>query len=260
MLGGRNIRTRSQAAVYTGDEAMESLDIDGTLLIDLPPDTYYHCLQYGLRMDRVAHLLVTHSHDDHFLPQELPFRSRVYASPMPPFTMNIYGNENVHKRYLDAVAVKEQRYGTNNIIFHVAEEYVPFTAGDFTVTPLLAKHDRTERCLNYMIEHKGKRLLYGNDTGYFREETWDFITGKPFDLVSLDCTFGRKANEGGTHMGLADNVKVKQRLSELNCLKPDCKIVLNHFSHNGCANYDEMSELAKPYGMEVSYDGGVWEV
>ena len=40
-LGGRNIRTRSQALV------------DGELLIDFPADTYLHILNYGLDLRKI---------------------------------------------------------------------------------------------------------------------------------------------------------------------------------------------------------------
>ena len=58
-LGGKNIRTRSQAL------------INEDLLIDLPADTYFHFLQNGIRGDQIAYLLVTHAHSDHFYPAEL---------------------------------------------------------------------------------------------------------------------------------------------------------------------------------------------
>jgi phosphoribosyl 1,2-cyclic phosphate phosphodiesterase len=110
-----------------------------------------------------------------------------------------------------------------------------------------------------LIEHNGRRVLYGNDTGIFPEETWEYLAGVPLDVVSLDCTFcGRK--DGNNHMGLPDALEVRERLGELKCLKPDTRIILHHFSHNGGACYDEMVELARPHGMEVSFDGGVWEV
>ena len=47
-LGGKNIRTRSQAL------------IDGALLLDLPPDNYLHSLCCGLDLSKVRTLLITH--------------------------------------------------------------------------------------------------------------------------------------------------------------------------------------------------------
>jgi len=250
LLGRKNIRTRSQAVIYA--DGIGQGGVDDILLIDLPPDTYMHVLQHGLRLDRIGHLIVTHSHNDHFTPSELEYRGEVYANPVPSFPLNIYGNDKVHERL-------KQSEWPSGIEYTMVESFVPFGAGAYVVTPLPALHDREERCYIYMIEHGGKRILYGNDTGIFPEETFEFLAGKPFDLVSLDCTSGDKS-EGTNHMGLPDAVDVKRRLDSIACLKPTTKIVLHHFSHNGGPCYDAMVELAAAYNMEVSYDGGIWDV
>ena len=69
-LGGKNIRTRSQAIV------------NDDLLLDLPPDTYMHKLMNHLDLSRVKYLFVTHFHMDHFYPQELTVRGSVYSLEM----------------------------------------------------------------------------------------------------------------------------------------------------------------------------------
>jgi phosphoribosyl 1,2-cyclic phosphate phosphodiesterase len=58
-LGGKNIRTRSQAL------------INEDLLLDMPPDHYLHILYGGLEPGRVRTLLFTHSHSDHCYPNDL---------------------------------------------------------------------------------------------------------------------------------------------------------------------------------------------
>ncbi len=60
--GGKELRTRTQSLV------------DGKILIDFPPDTYAHALGYSLQLGKIKHLLVTHSHMDHFFPVELIHR------------------------------------------------------------------------------------------------------------------------------------------------------------------------------------------
>ena len=256
-LGGKNIRTRSQAIIYTDD--IDSDNPDDILLIDLPPDTYMHCLHQGLRLDKVGHLLITHSHNDHFCPTELHYRCGIFANPMPPFPLNVYGNEHVEEKLNNALGHHDSNNWPTGVQYNLVETFKPFQAGNFTVTPLLALHDRKERCLIYVIEHGGKRILYGNDTGIFPEETWDYIAGKPFDLVSLDCTSGIN-KEGSNHMGIPDAIEVEQLMVEANCLKPTAKIVLHHFSHNGGPYHELMLEKAAHYGFDVSYDGGVWEI
>ena len=53
-IRGKELRTRTQAV------------IDGKLLIDFPPDTYAHALTNQLELGSIRHLLITHSHMDHF--------------------------------------------------------------------------------------------------------------------------------------------------------------------------------------------------
>jgi len=60
--GGKNIRSRSQALV------------DDSLLIDFPPDSYYHMIQYHVPMAAVQNILLTHAHQDHFYPMDLTMR------------------------------------------------------------------------------------------------------------------------------------------------------------------------------------------
>ena len=251
--GGKNIRTRSQAVVYA-DSLGEGAP-DERLLIDLPPDTYFHIIRDNLRMESIGHLLITHSHADHFYPVELKYRRGIFANPNPPFPLNLYGNEAVRDVFMDKVHNPDY----DGFVFHMVENFKPFNAGVFVVTAMPALHAKSERCLIYMIEHGGKRVFYANDTGVFPEETWEYITGKTFDLISLDCTFGVN-KDGKNHMGLPDAVEVEARLQKLGCMKEDTKIVLHHFSHNGGACHDEMVKIADVHGYGVSYDGNVWGI
>ena len=70
VLGGKNIRTRSQSL------------INSDLLIDLPADTYHHILENGIRADEIKYLLITHGHADHLYARELGRRRRPFAHNM----------------------------------------------------------------------------------------------------------------------------------------------------------------------------------
>ncbi|MBU3191700.1 hypothetical protein K9O30_20275 [Clostridium bowmanii] len=65
--GGENIRTRS------------SCIIDEKYMVDFPPDTYMHVLNNGLSLNKVEHLIITHSHEDHFYPEDIHMRKEPYA-------------------------------------------------------------------------------------------------------------------------------------------------------------------------------------
>ena len=86
-LGGINLRTRSQALI--GED----------LLLDFPPDTYAHAMRYGLRLDAVKYLFVTHAHCDHFSPDDLTMRGAPYSHRMRQARLNVYGNDGVEELF-----------------------------------------------------------------------------------------------------------------------------------------------------------------
>lgn len=239
--GGKDIRTRSSAL------------INDTLMVDLPPDTYCHVVNFQLDLSKLNHLVITHSHQDHFYSDELKFRRPVYAYFDDDSMLQIYGNKAVRDivtSILDSdTALKKY------IDFKYVPPFETVSAGEIRITPLLALHNRNEDCYIYIFEGEdGKRILYANDTGVFPEKTWEYISGRRFDLVSLDCTSGPYP-EGNYHMGIPDNIKVKEKLIELGCADNSTRFILTHFSHNGKALYDELVELSSPYNFEIAYDG-----
>ena len=72
----------------------------------------------------------------------------------------------------------------------------------------------------------------------------------------MDCTNAMLSMQYIGHMCLDDNIKVKERLTELGCADENTIFCSNHFSHNGFnVLYEELSEEAKKHGLITSYDG-----
>ena len=109
----------------------------------------------------------------------------------PP--LNVYGNDGV-QRMLDALfdedAAKDIRF-TRTAFF---QSYQAENGLTFTFLP--CQHKADEDSGFYMVEKDGKRLVYAQDTGLFLEETLRFLAGKPLDLLSLDCCFGKRSSGG----------------------------------------------------------------
>jgi len=243
-IGGKNIRTRSQVL------------IDSTLLVDLPPDTYYHAIREQIKLSKIVSLVVTHSHQDHFYPIELIMRGEPYAHIASESSMlTVYGNDKVHSFFNDAMKQDDSRNLKDRICFQEIHAFEPFSTKDgYDILPLLANHAKDEKCLIYIIKKDGKTILYGNDTGWFPEATWAHIANIHFNLVSLDCTcMGEK--DGTYHMGLPDNIAVRKRLEEERCIDEHTQFVITHFSHNGKLMHDELVKIAQPQGFIAAYDG-----
>lgn len=119
--GGRNIRTRSQAL------------IDDKLLIDFPADTYLHMIHYGLNLNYIDSVIVTHAHEDHFYPKELGNRRSGFAH-IPedgPRLLTVYGSEAVGKALAPVIAGAQGRLAFERL--KIGEAYI---IGGYSVTPL----------------------------------------------------------------------------------------------------------------------------
>jgi len=245
--GGKELRTRSQALV------------DGRLLIDFPPDTYMHCLYGGLDLPAITACIITHSHEDHLLPDEFEYRRMGYAYegdwevPLKD-PLRLYATAKAMERVRSKQALASAAAGV--IEFHEIEAYVPFQVDDFTVTGLNSRHSPATGPVMYIIERAGKTMLYAHDTGPFLDEVWDYLARvKPrFGFVSLDCT-GMAQDWEGSHMGLPNDAQVRDRLVDLGCADENTVFCAHHFSHNGGSNHEELVRAAAGYGFLVSYDG-----
>ncbi len=237
--GGKDMRTRFQALV------------DDRLLLDFPPDTYAHYLKYGFDLPEIAHLIVTHSHSDHFYPMDLEMRSPSFCHPGAD-VLNIYGNSAVEEGF-NRVLKMEPKVALYNA-FHQVSHGAVFHAGDYEVLALAALHNIKEECLFYRIQNKGKTLLFAHDTGVFPEKSWELLMGTRLDLVSLDCTCQRE-KDGSNHMGLADVAEVKERMLREGIADEKTVFVAAHFSHNGGWTHEKMTAEGAMYGILTAYDG-----
>ena len=248
--GGRNVRTRSQDLV------------DDKILIDLPADTSLHVLSYGLPLQTIDSCIITHAHSDHLYTTELYMRHEGFAHLKNGKPFKVYATSHVLsviKNDLgDSLSTMEN---AGEAELHEIKPFESFMIGDYRVTPLVADHNCPEAVF-YSIEKGNEAILYAHDTGIFPEESWKWLedSGICYDIVSFDCTNVLLEWDNRGHMGISGNEPVKNRLAAIGCINSDTKCVVNHFSHNGLAGYDEFAPIAKEKGFEVSYDGMVVEI
>lgn len=242
--GGKDVRTRSQAL------------IDDCLLVDYPPDSYAHMKDHAVDLPHIHSLLVTHTHQDHLYLEDLGLRFSGFCKDIDG-ELTLYGNDRLRERFAAQYAQDPADTHLEGLLS--VRELPPYVAADiegYRVTPLLASHDKRERCYIYLVEKDGKALLYGNDTGWFPEATWAHLAGRHLDLVSLDCTCMRY-KEGTNHMGNEDVFAVKAELERLGCADDGTIFVVTHFSHNGHMLHADLEAVMNPRGILVAYDGCV---
>lgn len=219
--------------------------------VDFGPDTNCHQLWYNLDLGALEHLLVTHSHDDHWAPMDLNYRSPGF-SRIREGLLTIWGNEAVERSLHAACGTDLARL---RLCFRRIEAFGPMDLGEgITAVPVPAAHDPAELCVNYRVHVGGRALLLGHDTGWYSEDTWSFLAGVPLNVAVLDCTYGPVDSCQG-HMGCSWVVRARDELARRGALAPDARVIATHFSHNGGWLHEDLEAFFAPYGIEVAWDG-----
>lgn len=245
--GGKNIRMRSGVL------------IDDDIRIDFSPDAYAQSFIHGVNMAEVEHLLISHSHADHFTPSDLEIRCPPYGHfDFAP--LRVYGNQAVEDKYLEASKYwyAHKHHAEANKSYIGFMKISPFDVfqldEDTTVTALQALHNREEDCMVYLIERGNKTVMYGYDSGIYPELTWQSLADKYIDVILMDCTFGG-SSDGFNHMGLPDNAVIRERMLSSGIADENTRFVSTHFSHNEHVSHEDMADMADKYGLTCAYDG-----
>lgn len=247
-LGGKNIRTRSQAI------------IDNKILVDFPADTYMHSIIHNIELSKIKTCIITHSHTDHLYPAELWARGPGIAYTDNE-TLTMYAPKDAYRKISDAIL----KFGFDETHCVKAQKvcpFVPFEAEGYKFTPLKANHDPLSTPVIYLIEKDGKSMLYANDTGLFPDETVEYLkkSGVALDFVNFDCTGGTiEKIPYSAHMAINEVASMREILKANGNITDDTKCVLTHFSHNGTPVHDEMSAAGAKLGFDVAYDGVEYE-
>ncbi len=233
--GGREVRTRASAL------------IDGCVKIDLGPDTLAQIQRDRLDARDWCGLVYTHSHDDHFSPAEIQYFLHPFSSsehmPFP-----IFANESILVRIREA-------YPDWPMELVTTRSFESVKLADYLVTPVHAYHLLEEDSHNLIFERGGDKLLYGTDTGVWRDDTWEFLSGAAIDLFVVECTNGKIESDYFGHMGIPLVLDALERMHHIGALKSDAKVVTTHHSHNGDMTYGELVTALEPHGIVVGYDG-----
>jgi phosphoribosyl 1,2-cyclic phosphate phosphodiesterase len=238
--GGRDVRTRCGAL------------IDGSIKIDLPPDTLCHIHRDRLDARDWTCLIFTHSHADHFAIEEIQYCLYPF-SKLEFLCWTIYGNEHV-------CAMIGEKYPSWPLDVVSVRTFEPFTHEEYTITPIRATHQDDEESLNYIFERNGKTLLYATDTGIWPEETWEYLSRFRLDGLVIECTEGLASTDFHGHLSAAEVLEVVSRLRKTGVISEKTFITTTHHSHNGEATHSELEAALNPHGIQVGFDGMEFQI
>lgn len=234
--------------------------IDSDILVDFGPDAYWQSNEFGIDLTKIKAICFSHSHEDHLDPVELQWRRKGFSKVGSQ--LKVFGPAGVFRRITTEIADLETLHidGTEVIEFQSYQ-----IDENTTIIPMKASHIANELCVNYIIKRGDKSILIANDTGWWSDESWDFIKDMQLDAAIIECTFAFYLGEEGMnyrdgHLGAMASKEFSDKLKSINALKPDAKVAVNHYSHNGAPYQSKMEEFFDQYNIEVGFDGKVIEL
>ena len=235
---GKNARNRS------------AMLVNGDLCVDFGPDIHQSMLRANMSLSNLKYLLITHSHFDHFYPENLEIRSRRYLKEKVA-ELTVIGNP--------AVFYKLSLMGYPDNDLHICKMqptiYQSIYLDSYEVIPIVANHAHEYGgALNYIICDGQKTILYATDTGIYSEEQFEKMSGYKFDLLVLDGTnlFSRTSRN---HLNLEGVLYMLERMKKNRNIDNNSKMVLTHFSHEGVPMHEILQERLTEYNIIAAYDG-----
>ena len=121
-----------------------------------------HFHNYGLRFEDVHHILITHDHADHV---------KSVGSLSTDYKLPVYTTRKVHQGIERNYCVRKKVMPS---YVHVIDKNMPFTVGEFNVTPFAVPHDSTDN-VGYFVECGEVTFCLITDVGHITDEMHDFI-------------------------------------------------------------------------------------
>ena len=118
-----------------------------------------------------------------------------------------------------------------------------------------------EYSANYLYKGVGgKNILVACDTGYYSEETLDYLTGHRVDTLILDATHGyskERGVRGDTHPNFYTFIELVQEMDRRGILTSSSQIYATHFS---CSIHKPHHEIyqwfqEKDSRIKAAFDG-----
>jgi len=236
------------AAAAEGEiRAHTSALIDGVLLLDCGQDVPRSAVRFGVGLERVRHVLVTHDHHDHANGAALLWRR--WAGRTEP--LDVHGPRSA----LDSLAMwlPPDKPG---VAFRPLLAGETVTLDGYTVRALAAEHDSDGALVFDITSADGRRLLYATDTG----PGFQTPDGARYDLVLLEESWGdNTTHASGRHHDLTTFPLTLRRLRASGAVDAATRIAAIHLGHGNPRPSVLRARLAA-WGAELPVDGETIEV
>lgn len=238
--GGKDVRTRA------------SIMVDDCIQVDMSPEWSHQLNREGLDARSTHTVLFTHTHPDHFNVGEFVSRCENFGYNIDS-PLYVFGNDCAIKGAFNAL----DGLGGDRFKLQVVAPFISFEHMGYTITPILANHAKMELCYNYIIQKDGKTFLYGLDSGYLPEVSFEFLKKFVIDVAVLECTYAdyKEGEKSGNHLNFPSLFAECDRLKEMGVFTENTQIFASHVSHSSKMTHEEIEKRVASHNIKVAFDG-----
>ena len=218
-----------------------SMLLDGSILVDCGPHTLDALRIGGIDPSSVTDLLLTHLHDDHFVPENVALLAASREIPL-----RLWVREDAELSPIPHTVIRRMKPYTR----YEAE-------GGFAVTGLLANHDGDAHPQHFLLERAGKKIFYGCDGAWLLAPTYYHLRNAHLDLAVFDCTMGDYTGDYriGEHNGIPMLRLLLPSLRGFGTLDEHTKVYFSHLAPSLHKPHAETEAIAREMGAHVAHDG-----
>lgn len=132
-----------------------------------------HIKNYGLSLNNMHNLLITHDHADHI-------KSAGWLSIDPG--VNVYATQNVHQGIENNYCVRK-KVASEHI--KIIKANVPFNIGEYHITPFQVPHDSTDN-MGYKIVYHNITFVLITDAGHITPDMQHFINEANYLVIEAN--------------------------------------------------------------------------
>ena len=226
--------------------------INDDLLIDPGPHIFHYAECNGRNdlFDNVKNIIVTHSHKDHFNPEN--FR-RIYEKT----GCTLWSDKACIRRLTEAFGEEF----ANSINYVETSPLQTYDIGNYKVSSLYSNHatpDQDEITRIYYITDGERNLFYGCDSSWIPTRSWNFIKEKPINTLVLELTCGDLASDDWRlfeHNTIEMLELMLRMFRKFNRFAPDVKFYTSHMAVTLHKPHADIVERLVPMGVTPAYDG-----
>ncbi len=235
--------------------------------IDFGPDTFFQSIRCDCDFYELEHVLVTHMHSDHFHFESVVAKEMARDTNGKP--IHLYTSAPAARWLERSIAASSDYSGiAQHPLYHkyplaTLDYFSEYQIGELTVNTVRGNHramTEDEFPINPLVTlPDGTRLLYAVDTGYYDEESWEYLTGRRIDLLVMEATFGGRTDRGdypAGHLDAHSFVRQVERMARIGLLTERTPIYATHINPKHEWDHADMQAFfdATPFAIVVATD------